>query len=537
MDTSGALQSSAVVFKGRFSPKKLRIGASPPPFESVVDNNGEEKRSTTLALGMRGIRLEKNRQLAAALLQRQAQLWLLQRQETLRSEEVTTLHEELRKAAVRVIEESYGRYVKRRSISKYLQEIEESETKVGNLLQICIVRKRRMEEVHNLRLQLRNLENARKRRVLNDWLSLRIQTRREHKVAKAHELLIGWIRRWKLWKRCEVRADARKKEIQEEHQRANALRIVTVYRAYLCRRAKEVAQHEKRMRDGMTKLCRTFRSSVLRTAQFRWVEWSLEQKTIHEAAGSIQRIYRGHQASIRYSKIVISCQKLQRVLRGHQARVFCKELRRLQRQKARECHAATVIQRLARGHLTRLWFRGVLVKLRERFRCGNCGVVEPGGTYCKYCGRHRPSFVALANVLMFHEKWQQRKCVSKISNAAREVLTNEVSVPVVPSPKKPTLFSGRPSSLRLQAPSSNSIELLTTLPAVMLPHHRRFTARDISVQPIPKRRNSIASISEQTALRAMAIADLQVKFTTATQVKLLEMHLNRQQKAYKAINR
>ncbi|KAK1937739.1 hypothetical protein P3T76_009476 [Phytophthora citrophthora] len=68
----------------------------------------------------------------------------------------------------------------------------------------------------------------------------------------------------------------------------------------------------------------------------------------------------------------------------------------------------------------------------------------------------------------------------------------------------------------------------------MSPRHRRLAARS---KPIPMRRNSIASISEQTALRAMAIADLQVKFTAATQVNVLEMHLNRQQKAYKAINR
>ncbi|KAL3669327.1 hypothetical protein V7S43_005704 [Phytophthora oleae] len=559
MDTSSPLRPPAVAFKGKFSPKKLHPGlSSKPQLELVVDNNDEderEKRMTTLPRRTSDVRLEKKQQLAAALLQHQVQLWLLRRQETLQAHEVAKLRGELRKAAVRVLEESYGRYVKRRAIRKYLHEFENLETKVDKLLQFCVIRKRQMEEVQrfaSLRRQQKRLEEDRKRKLVHDWLSLCIQTRRkeqEQKATRAHEILIGWVRRWTLRKRCEARAAGRERERQEEeHRRNNVQRIVTLYRAYkLCRRAKEVVQRQRCMRDGMMKLYGTFRLSVLRTTQSHWLEWIQEQKRAHEAAATVQRVYRGHQTRTRYAKTVASCQQLQRVCRGHQARVFCKELKRLQHQNARERNrnaAATVIQRLARGYLTRLWFRDVLLKLRERFRCVNCGAVEPGGSYCKYCGRRRPSFVTLSNVLMFHEKWQQRKSLSMMPKASRdelEVLAKEVPgilVPVVPPPKKPTLRCSRSSSLRLQASSSSSLDLLTALPAVLSSRHGRLVARNSAIHSIPNiRRNSIASISEQTALRAMAIADLQVKFTAATHANVLEMHLSRQQKANKAINR
>ncbi|KAG7386532.1 hypothetical protein PHYPSEUDO_015542 [Phytophthora pseudosyringae] len=510
------------------SPKKREPTANwKPQFAVVVNNNDEEggEKGISTVRQRRGSSAfaERKRELAASLLQRQVQVWLLRRQEARRAQEVQRLRAELRKAAACVVEESYTRHVKRRAIHRYLHEIGKFESRLDVLLQGCIGRKHQLEKVQRfatLRRQQKHLEEARKRKLVHDWLDICLRTRRKEKqqvIANAREKLLGWVRRWTLRRRCEARGAARAKERQdEEHRRSSAQRLIVVYRAYkLCRDAKEVVQRLRRMREGLMKLYSTFRLNELRAAQSCWNARIHDLNTAQEAATKVQRVYRVREARSSYVRVVASCRKLQRVLRGYHARVYCSELRQRKLQEAAEHQrnaAATAIQRYARGHRTRLWLRDVLVKLRERFRCANCGAIEPGGTYCKYCGRHRPSLGPTSSVLMLHGKWQQPTAPTNASEA-EFVHANEFSdalVPTVPSTKKTILQRSRSTSLRLVASSSSdSVEPLTSLPAVLSPRHRRLVARNSDpYAQSTTRRNSIASI---TALRAMAIADLQAK--------------------------
>ncbi|KUF84908.1 hypothetical protein AM587_10014037 [Phytophthora nicotianae] len=532
------LHGSLVVPKGKTSPNKRdAITHLKPQVEVVVSNNEEDTKQQQRKSN---VRQQRDRELAAMLLQRQVQVWLLRRQETLHAQEVQRLRGDLRKAAICVIEESYARYAKRRAIHNYLQEIGTFETRLDELLQRCVTRKRQIEEIKRfdtLRRQQKQQEENRKHTLVHDWLRLCIQSRhmkKEHTAAKAREKLLGCVRRWMLRKRCEARAAVRERGQQLESQRfrSSALRITEVYRAHrLCQEAKRIARNRRRMRDGLMKLDSAIHLAILRVASSRWYSQIRELNIAHKSAITLQRVCRGHQTRIRNGRVVRSCLQLQRVIRGWQARMICVRLKRrkLEEILSSQSHAAaTIIQRHARGYLTRLWFRDVLIKLRERFCCANCGALEPGGRYCKYCGRHRPSLGSLSNVLMLHEKWQIRR----LSQDQPILVHGPTDVQTIPSPKKPTLLG------------CGSVDPLTSLPSVLSPRHRRLIARNsgpiaqpTSLAKANIRRKSVASISEQTALRAMAIADLQAKFTSSTQVNVLEMHFRRLQRANAAIYR
>ncbi|OWZ23274.1 Myosin-VIIa [Phytophthora megakarya] len=180
----------------------------------------------------------------------------------------------------------------------------------------------------------------------------------------------------------------------------------TIARAH--EKLKEALQYRRQVHQGLEKLFSTFHLVVLRGAQFRWYDQVQKEKMIHGAATKLQRVYRAHQLRARFVQIRESCLMVQRVIRAYLARGRYAELRRrkFQELSIHQRHAAaTTIQRYARGYQIRLWFRDVLFKLRERFRCANCGAIEPGGAYCKYCGRHRTTFGPLSNVLQLHEKW------------------------------------------------------------------------------------------------------------------------------------
>ncbi|KAG3077184.1 hypothetical protein PI125_g21328 [Phytophthora idaei] len=141
----GSLGSPVVISNGKTSLKKSDLTShSKPQVDLVVNNNEEEivqQRRRSHA------RLQRNKELAAKLLQRHVQVWLLKRQETMRVQEVQRLRGELRKAAVCVIEESYARYVKRRAIHSYLRELGNFETRLDELLRRCLICKQQMEVV------------------------------------------------------------------------------------------------------------------------------------------------------------------------------------------------------------------------------------------------------------------------------------------------------------------------------------------------------------------------------------------------------
>jgi hypothetical protein len=547
-----------VAYKNKVSPKKLLQRSDLAPKNNNSEQQDGQVPGSHLQLRRNSnARSERKRDLAALLLQRQAQVWLLRRQETMRLREVQRLREELRQAATSVISASYRRYVKRRAISRYLLEAGDFETRLDELLQSCVSRKRQMEEAQRfatLRKKQKQAAEDHKRKLVRDWLTLWTRTqrgKRERATARAHEQVLGWVRRWKLRKRCEARAIAREEELREEaHRHDSAATIVTFVRAYKLRlKAKKAAQKRRNTRDGLAKLGGVIAMIALRNAQSRWLVRTRSLAQADAAAVKLQRVCQGYRAASRYARIATSCLVLQRVLRGHLARGYCAKPRQCKLQEERNLQrqaAATTIQRIIRGRQTRLWFRDVLLKLRERFKCANCGVIEPGGTYCKYCGRHRTTFGALSTVLLLHEKWQLGRSSSLNSTpkgtALKEILSAEPTV-VVPSPPKPPLSRSRSTSLA--SSSSGKIEILeplTSLPVLLSTRHRRLVDRSkggfgqTGNRPAP-RRNSVSSVSEQTAQRAAALAALQIKCATSAQANVLEMHVSRLQRAAMAANR
>ncbi|KAE8991516.1 hypothetical protein PF011_g17914 [Phytophthora fragariae] len=311
------------VSKSKVSPKKCDPTAtSLPQDDSTRSNNNEESQEDKNVRVYKDARVEREKELAALLLQRQVQVWLLRRQETLRIQEVQRLRKELRHAAASVIRESYRRYTKRRTIGKYLSEVGKFETQLSALLQGCIARKRQMEEVQRfvaVRRQHEQLQKDRKRTLIHDWLTICMKTRRvkrEEQLARAHSKLSGWVRRWTLRKRLEARVAAREIEKQRQtHRISSAQAIADFYRVCKLRyRAKAELLCRRRCRNGLIVLGKTFRMAVLRRAQSNWNVRVSDLKLADEAATKLQRVYRAHQVAARSDfkrlKLVNSTQQL-----------------------------------------------------------------------------------------------------------------------------------------------------------------------------------------------------------------------------------
>ncbi|KAJ8574602.1 hypothetical protein ON010_g4609 [Phytophthora cinnamomi] len=552
----GQSGSRVVSSKAKVSPKKREPTANSIPQEH--NNNDECQEAKSNFLARNNTRAERKKELAALLLQRQVQVWLLRRQETQRLQEVQRLRKELYHAAASVIRESYSRYVKRRAIEKYLEEVEVFETQLNALLHGCLGRKRQKEEVQRfaaVRQHQKQLEEDHKRKLVHHWLTLCVKTHRakqEQQRSQALEKILSWVRRRMLRKCLEARVAARKAEKQrQDHRRRSAQTIATFYHVCKLRRiAKSELQRRRRRQDGAMILSNTFRLIVLRLAKTCW------QVRLHnlilgdEAARKVQRLYRTHQVAAKFVQYRTSSRLLQRVFRGHLARkgfAILKQQRIQETVNRQHNNAATAIQRYTRGHLTRTWFGGVLRKLRERFRCMNCGVVEPSGTYCKYCGRHRTTAGPLSSVLSLHERWQLDRASPSSALKPKQdtpIVEGAISTPAATalSPQKPTLNHSRSASLNIMATAEPS----TSLAVVLSPRHRRLVAQNagafvrsksLSANLDISHSNSIPSISEQTIQRAAALVDLQAKYTASAQAQALEMHLARLQRAETVINR
>ncbi|ETV92171.1 hypothetical protein H310_13418 [Aphanomyces invadans] len=90
-----------------------------------------------------------------------------------------------------------------------------------------------------------------------------------------------------------------------------------------------------------------------------------------------------HRLRLRYregARRTTECWRLHDLHRG-----FRQLTSHMERERRRRRNLASVtIQRLFRGHRSRRWAQELR---RHRFQCSNCGLVEPGGFYCKGCGR------------------------------------------------------------------------------------------------------------------------------------------------------
>ncbi|RLN54406.1 hypothetical protein BBJ28_00007788 [Nothophytophthora sp. Chile5] len=375
-------------------------------------------------------------------------MWLLRRHETQRLREVERLRGALRTAATRVVTKNCVLYVKRRAIHDYLDHFTAFEARLDGLLGQVLIRKRRKEEERRLvvirRQHVQRIEEQ-KRQVVRNWLAIRIEEsrqRREQQQAVAHAKLLAWVRRWKLKTRCQARVIAREQQQRREAQRdRSAQHIAAFYRTAKRRyEAKLELQRCIRIRNGLTRLSVTLRLALLRTAQSRWQMRLIELKQAEVAIRTLQQLYRKRQAAAGQAHRSVCCVTIQRLFRGHLARALCSRLRRQLQHEAetrRRHAAATQLQRRVRGLLARRRFAEMVHKLRERFRCANCGVLEPSGEYCKYCGRRRSTFGPLSSLLLPSEKPLRPIAVGSTADE-NSMLTMDVSVPIVPPAKYQT---------------------------------------------------------------------------------------------------
>ncbi|GMF38119.1 unnamed protein product [Phytophthora fragariaefolia] len=555
-------RSRAVLSRSKKSPKKRYGPENSQSLGGIAPrNNNDECQEYNAGTTVSHVEREKN--LAASLLQRQLQVWLLRRQETRRTQEVQRLRKELHHAAARVIRGSFRRYTQSLAIGKYLSELGHVETQLNALLKRCLARKHQMDEVQHfvaVRQQQKRLEEDQKRNLIRNWLTFHITARhrkQEHRFEQAHDKLLGWVRRLKLRKRVEARVIAREVENQRQQIiKSSAHLIANFYRfSKLRRMAKDELQRRKLFRDASAMLSTTLHLVALRLAQSHWKARTHDLKLAHEAAVKVQRACRAHQAATRFARYRTSSLQLQRVIRGYQSRKVCARLKQQQLQEAKNrqrTEVAITFQRYVRGHLTRVWFGKVVCILRERFRCTNCGIVEPSGTYCKYCGRHRIMSGPLWSVLLLHERWQLDRSAPSLAlkttlgaTQATPLRIEELicpSVIVSPPPKKPTLNR---SQLACPAASACDIvvghESLTALPVVLSPRHQRVVAqhggRFARSKSLANNTAGINSVGEQTARRAVVLTAVQAKNTKLAEAQALELHIARLQRANTVINR
>lgn len=132
-----------------------------------------------------------------------------------------------------------------------------------------------------------------------------------------------------------------------------------------CRMARRAAQHRRR---AAMLICTTGRRVF----------------AVATAGATIRRCCRGYLGR-RRARLFRAALEATRLARGALARRRTQEGRHALRLE----RAGRFIVRLGRGYLGRKRARYALKLARQRFRCRNCGVVEPDGTYCKLCGYRR----------------------------------------------------------------------------------------------------------------------------------------------------
>ncbi len=107
-------------------------------------------------------------------------------------------------------------------------------------------------------------------------------------------------------------------------------------------------------------------------------------------AVQIQKMVRG--AKGRAQAYDLKIEDRDRQERGRQAaatKIQMAGIRFKCRRRKQRTQAAVIIQKLCRRRLGQKLAQELRKRYRQRFTCGNCGHYEPGGIYCKKCGRRR----------------------------------------------------------------------------------------------------------------------------------------------------
>lgn len=355
---------------------------------------------------------------AAHVIARRVRLVLLRRREQETLHQVSALRSMLEAAAVSMLVRSFRSYSCRRRIQAYLAQWQQDEIRVGAVLRSVATKKRRLEahvaSIRRERLQQRHAEAA--TRVMR-WYRRSVDRRRRQSalVAVAHasqRKIARWYRSTKLLQQRlqqeGILLDRRTRAVRliqllcRRRQRwrlesASAARRIQLYwrQAKLMQAARNKLSRCRHICSGVGTLTALVHIRETRLAFFKWLAVTrfLQQETqqCNTSARVLQHAYRAMIARRHQQKVHTSALSLQRAVRGHRARRRCHQLRTIAKRK-REQRAATRIQSQARGFLARVRFAKLLKQLRDRFRCANCGVIEPSGAYCKLCGRKRTTF-------------------------------------------------------------------------------------------------------------------------------------------------
>lgn len=585
----------------------------------------------------------EERSRAARVLQKYARLLLLVKREQEAVEEVNALRVMLKQAAVSQLACCYQRYRSRKAIEVYLHSWREQEARIRTLLRHAQVKKHAQEaRVAALKAQRYPEQRPKASLLIAQWCAVRIRIRQQRhatrrlQIAEAPRRIVCWYRRRKLELRCRERA-------QKAQQSRAALRIQQAYRKIRRRRAHQLAgryaasraiakcirrylayketqyarriqvfyRQVKRMRAARQELelrrrihrgahliSAVFKKRGVKVAHSTWLAvCKLLQKQARERCGTsarrLQRVFRAFAARKRRVQRHESATRIQRLVRGHQARLKCLALRRQQRKlarKKRKQDAARKIQAHFRGFLARQRFTKLLKKLRDRFRCSNCGVIEPSGVYCKLCGRKRTNFDLSSTdkrLLLLSLGAPSSYMRPENSSGKGSSWPGGVSLPLhlapvrpVSPPSFPLLQASKNTKLRTQmarrAPittitSSNQQESesvsilavsgLSSLPMVLSPRHAALvhttpTKRPAFNKPPPAllfvktpeanqsgeqfafpSRPQPKSVHHQTKLRAQALVHIQSQQQELSQTHALTQHLHRLQKASHAVSR
>lgn len=588
----------------------------------------------------------KKRDGAARVLQKYTHLLLLVKREREAVKEVNALRLMLKQAAISQLVRCYRRYRSRQAIEAYLTCWREQEARIQKLLRhVQAMKHTREARVSGLKHQWRQEQLQLQKQgvlVISQWCAARIRLRRKREekvrvqIAEAQRRLVCWYRRRNLELRWRDRA-------QKARQSQTAIRIQQVYRKFCHRRAQQLARNhaasiiitecieryfarKKRQRQLLEAQCarhiqvfyrqikriraarelelrrRVHRGTQLlsallhkRAVKRSYLRWfavckllqNQEEELRNASAQRLQRVihtFASRKKRIRCHKSAI---RIQRLIRGHQVRVRCLALyqqrRKLARTKRKQ-DAATAIQARFRGFLARKRFEKLLKQLRNRFRCSNCGVIEPSGAYCKLCGRKRTNFdlsttdkrLLLLSLGTPSSSRKPEDGSDKVISGGGSVSLPLHLVPVRPAspPSFPKLQASKSAKLRMQmakrAPatisaSSNqhepSLEVsgLSSLPMVLSPRHATLVSATPTKRPVSNRPPAALLVKSpetnqsvepfvfpsrpqpravnQTKLRAQALIHIQTQQQELSQTHALTQHLHRLQKANHAVSR
>lgn len=503
---------------------------------------------------------------AIRALQLQSRVRRLYAQEKAHEREAQTLRRALETAAIALLSQSFQRYRLRCAIGMYLCQFEREETAVRRLLQRVEQAKLDKETAVSLKREKRRQHALRAAQFLWTWYKCRQLIRRDRvKRSSAGSRIATWWRTIRLQRRCETRR--RLKEALAKRKIQRSLVRQAARRKYLREQSRARIQRaiyhfvlrkrlaKARLRDqieGARRLAMFMRAHCLAHVNRTWKDHvsrsrdQIKQQQRQTAAARVLGRFL-HQVVVSYRQRVLTKARIvlvQSLIRRHHARKRYLQYRADQERQAqrrqREHVAIVRIQARIRGIQERVRFARILKQIRERFQCSNCGVIEPGGVYCKLCGRRRTNFEPL--------RFSSKQYVAN----ARIVASRQQGPPVsamVPTPPV-TLHASSSKSVRigrhrrLSDPSSydRSSSLsdvngdlltggaLTTLPAVLSPRHH-LAAHSVPIVPI------LTMVGASTKVRAQTLVGLQIQQERAGHTQAMTLHLQRLQRGSQAVRR